>query len=220
MTRAFCGAVLALACTANAGFAAAQPVDAAKNPWYLVVGLGRTVIDSEYAQTAGTIGATGATAYTSGPYEKTSLWRMHFGYRLSPRFSVEGGYWSFGDTRYTTTVTAPVAATFPRELRISGLGADLVYWHPLSGPFSALAKAGILFSRVKAGAANTGPGLTPLAGDLVRSHDLHLGAGVKYQISRNFDARIEYDWMRKVGDRDRVGTVDIKAFSAALGYNF
>ncbi len=220
MTKAFRGAALALACLANAGLAAAQPADAAKNPWYMVLGLGSTAIESEYAQTAGAIGRTGATAFTTGPYGNTNLWRMHFGYRLSPRFSVEGGYWSFGDTRYTTTVTAPVAAAFSRQLRISGLSADLVYSHPLSGSFSALAKAGILFSRVKAGAIDPGPGLTPVPADLVRSRDLHLGAGIKYQINRSFDVRVEYDWMRKVGDRDRVGTFDIMAFSAALGYDF
>lgn len=220
MTTTLRSTVLALACTANAGFATAQSVEAAKSPWYLVAGMGRTVIESEYPQTAGAIGATGATAFTSGPYEKTTLWRTHFGYRFSPRWSVEGGYWSFGKSRYTTTVAAPVAATFSRDLRISGVGADLVYSHPLSGPFSALGKAGILFSRVKASSVTPGPGLTPLPPDLVRSHDLHLGAGIKYQINRSFDARVEYDWMRKVGDRDRVGTVDIMAFSAALGYSF
>lgn len=193
----------------------------AKGPWYAVVGLGKTYFESEFSQTASGIRSTGATAFTVDEYDPTTLWRAHIGYRLSARFAIEAGYWDFGTTQYVATITAPVATRLVRTLEIEGVSADLVYFHPIGERLSGIAKAGVLFSRTRASAAAPGGGLAPVASERILSSDGHLGVGLSYRLTRDIDARVEYDYFRKVGDDiDRLSTSHIQAFTVSLGFGF
>lgn len=198
------------------GLAAAQAAPA-KPPLYFVFGAGASFVEADFSQTSSSVTQTGATAFSVGDFESEPAWRAGFGYRFSPRWALETAYWDFGKPRYQVAVTAPVATSYERTLRVRGITLDLAYRHPIGESLAGLVRVGGLWSRVEAGEARPA-GLTALPEEVGRSNDWHVGLGLSYRISPKIDLRLDYDFFRKVGDKDRFGTSNLQTVLIGVGF--
>jgi opacity protein-like surface antigen len=183
----------------------------------VILGGGASFVEADFTQTSTSVTRTGATAFTVGDFEAQSAWRAGFGYRFSRTWALETAYWDFGKPRYQVSVTAPVSTSYERTLRVRGITLDLAYRHAISESLAGLVRVGGLWSRVEAGAVRPA-GLTALDEEVGRSKDWHVGLGVSYRISPRVDLRVDYDFFRKVGDKDRFGTANLQTFLIGVGF--
>lgn len=197
--------------------AGAQTGPAKAPPLYFVLGVGASFTEADFTQTSSAITQTGATAFRAGDFESSSAWKAGAGYRLNPRWSVEAAYWDFGKPRYPVTVTAPVAASFERRLEVRGVTLDLAYRLPIGEALSGLVRVGGLWSRVEASEIRPA-GLNVVPKEVARSNDWHVGLGLAYRLSPKFDVRLDYDFFRKVGDKDRFGTSNLQTVLVGFGF--
>ena len=211
-------AVLSLLC---ADLAPAQDRGhAGQGKLYAGGAIGRGGYDTDFERTKAVIRTTGATTFNVTANATDTMWKGYVGYRLSPHFSLEAGYWNFGRVNFSAAITAPAAATLQRDFRADGYGAGAVLWLPVSESWSGLAKVGALRTAVKASASDPGGGLTPLPAESSHKLNSHWGLGLEYRVSRDLAARLEYENVRKVGDDAKFGTADVILWTVGANYRF
>lgn len=118
-----------------------NPINVRLGP-YVGAAIGRGGLDARYEPTLQTIFATGATTAYVKPDVKNRTGKVYAGYRISPNWSLEGGYWDFGRPGYNASISAPVTTTMSRSFRLRGIGGGVVYWLPVTDAVSGFAKLG------------------------------------------------------------------------------
>ncbi|RTL49124.1 MAG: hypothetical protein EKK46_14930 [Rhodocyclaceae bacterium] len=199
---------------------AAVPVRQDKSTWYVGGAVGRGGLDTGYQHTLQTLFNTGATQVWVTPRAEDVMWKAYAGYRISPRWSVEGGYWDFGKTGYSADISSPVTTTVDRQFRGYGLGADAVFWLPVTKAFTGFTKLGGVQVAAKASAATPGGGLSPLPEQSSSTFNLHWGLGGEYALTPNLAVRMEYETINRAGDNNKFGTADIILWTLGGAYKF
>lgn len=187
---------------------------------YLGGAIGRGGYDADFERTKAVIRTTGATAFNVTVNATDTMWKGYVGYRVSPHFSLEAGYWNFGRVSYSAAITAPAATALQRNFRTDGYGADAVLWLPVNSTWSGLAKAGAMRTATKASASDPGAGLIALAAESSHKLNSHWGVGLEYRFTPTASARLEYENVRKVGDESKFGTADIILWTIGANYRF
>lgn len=187
---------------------------------YVGGAIGRGGYDADFERTKAVIRTTGATAFNVTANGTDTMWKGYFGYRVSPHFSFEAGYWNFGRLDISAAITAPSAAALQRDYRADGYGADAVFWLPLNNNWSGLVKAGAMRTSTKASASDPGGGLTALPAESAHKFNPRWGVGLEYQLTSAAAARFEYENVRKVGDNSKFGTADVILWTVGANYRF
>lgn len=176
--------------------------------------------DTNFKRSNDVIRTTGATSFRSNANSTDLMWKAYVGYRFSPYFSLEAGYWNFGDVDLKTKIFAPVTTRMERKYHGNGFGADALLWLPVSTSLSGLVRAGALRTHVKAGSSRPGGGLASLSSESAHKINPHLGLGLEYRLTRAAAARIEYENVRNVGDNSKFGTADINMLTVGANFRF
>jgi len=209
----------------SAGLALAQGLrapDQREDQGNLYIGgaIGGGSYDTNFKRTNNVIRTTGATSFRSSANSTDTMWKAYAGYRFSPYFSVEAGYWNFGKVDLKTKIFAPVTTKMDRKYHGDGFGADAVLWLPVSTSLSGLVRAGALRTDVNAGSSRPGGGLASLSSESAHKINPHLGLGLELRLTRAAAARIEYENIRNVGDNSKFGTADINMLTVGANYRF
>ncbi len=211
-------AVLALLC---ADLVPAQDRSrSSQSNMYVGGAIGRGGYDADFERTKEVVRTTGATTFNVTANATDTMWKGYFGYRVSPHFSMEAGYWNFGRVDLSATITAPAAAALQRNYRAEGFGADAVFWLPVNNSWSGLLKAGAMRTATKANASDPGAGLTALPAESAYKFNPRWGVGLEYRLTSAAAARIEYENVRKVGDDSKFGTADVNMWTIGANYRF
>lgn len=197
----------------------ATPV-AARTGWYAGVSLGQGGLGTDYQRTFQNIFSTGATTARLTPDTKDTRGKAYFGYRLSPYLSIEGGYWDFGETSYSATISAPVVTAMNRSFRVRGIGINDVFWLPSTDSFSWFAKLGAMQVSAKASSAVPGGGLIALPAQSSNTLSLHWGVGCEYALNPDLALRLEFEAINSVGEKKKFGVADILLWTAGAAYKF
>ena len=192
----------------------------AKSAWYAGIALGRGGLGTGYQRTFQTIFSTGATAVSVVANTEDAMWKAYVGYRFLPNWSIEGGYWDFGEAGYSATISAPVATSLERRFRLRGIGADAVFWLPVSDSITGFARLGAVLVSAKASSAQPGGGLTALPAQSSNTINMHWGLGGQYDVNPDMTLRLEYETVIKAGDNSKFGTADILFWSFGVAYKF
>jgi OOP family OmpA-OmpF porin len=182
--------------------------------------VGGGVYDTNFKRTNDDIRSTGATSFRSDANSNDTMWKVYGGYRFSPHFSLEAGYWRFGEVDLKTKIFAPVTTKMERKFYGGGFGADALLWLPVSTSLSGLVRAGALRTDIKAGSATPGGGLASLSSESAKKVSPHWGLGLEYRLTRAAAARIEYESVRNVGDNSKFGAADINMLTVGANYRF
>jgi OmpA family protein len=172
-----------------------------------------------YDQTLATIASNGATQATVTADAKETMWKAYLGYNFLRQFSIEGGYWNFGNPSYSATITSNVPETTMRlSFSAEDYGADAVLWLRIRNAFSGVGKIGAMRTNTHASVADPGDSLSPLPGESVGKFNSHWGLGAKYDIRRDLAARVEIETVCNIGDAGTFGSADVIMWSLGMDY--
>ncbi|MBG9390445.1 outer membrane beta-barrel protein [Caenimonas aquaedulcis] len=121
-------------------------------------------------------------------------WKLYGGYRISPYFAVEGGYFDLGsfDYRYTTVP----AGSFAGELRPRGVNLDLLGILPIGDRFSVFGRVGAAYVDSRTSYSRTGAVTTIFANDGDKHLRPKVGVGMQYAFTERLSVRAELERYR------------------------
>lgn len=166
--------------------------------WYIGIGIGQSK-------------AKGACDGVSGPgitcKETDTAGKILGGYQLSKNFALELGYADLGQAKATFSGSGD-ATIGTKGFEFTGIGML-----PIGDRFSLLARAGLFHWNVD---AKDGTGLVGSAS--ASGTDLTFGFGVKFDFTKDFAIRGEWQRYKDVGDANTTGQGDVDFIGASLVY--
>lgn len=199
---------LAATLVGGAAVAADEPA------WYLGAGAGRG--DAKRAnswanQTDAFLLTRGITSSTLIDSHDTA-WNVFGGYRFNDIVAIEAAYNNLGSYSGTTTISAPAAATAGGTWDAKAFSVSAVVTYPIVDRFGLLFKVGLAATRLEAS-------VSQLNANETRVQPL-FGVGVKYDFTRSFGVRAEFERFNNVGDGSTTGQSPIDVWSASVLYRF
>lgn len=155
----------------------------------------------------------GGVGFVGGCDDKDTAWKLFGGYQFNHYLGAELGYVDLGKFSASGTVLGAPATASAEAKGVELVG---VVSYPFTPQFSVYGKAGAfrwdVDTRATAGAAAAS------VGD--HGTDFTLGAGVKYDFTRNLGARLEFQRYNNVGENNTTGQTDINLWTIGLVYKF
>jgi OOP family OmpA-OmpF porin len=165
--------------------------------WYIGIGIGQSKAKGACDGLSGS-GVTCDDTDTAG--------KILGGYQLSKNFALELAYADLGKAK--ATFGAGGSATFgTKGFEFSGIGML-----PLTEQFSVFAKAGLFSWKVDAKASG------PVGSASASGTDLTFGFGLKFDFTKDFAARAEWQRYKDVGDMNTTGQGDVDFIGVSLVY--
>lgn len=206
--------LLALAALLSAGVGPALAQDRGHPYVGLSVGQARAHLDEE-AIASGLVGSGFAvTSITSD--RRDTAYRLFGGYQFNPWLAMELGYFDLGKFGFNA-LTSP-AGSLADELRVRGIGLDLVGTLPLTERLSALARVGSQFSRTTSTMAGSGGVLIGEQSTKQRGTNVKLGAGLQYAFDPSFVVRAEGERYRVNDPSGGHGNVNVVSLSLVFPF--
>ena len=126
--------------------------------------------------------------------DKDRGWKLYGGYRLTPNFALEGGYYDLGKFNYRYN-TVPLGS-FGGEMRVRGLNLDAVGIVPMGDRFSVFGRIGAAYSDVRTDFSRSGA-VGPIALDSSqRKLGPKIGVGLQYAFTDRLSVRGEIERYR------------------------
>ncbi len=145
----------------------------------LAAGQAQAKMPEEHS-TTGVIGA-GLSALSSLRDDRDLAYKVFVGYRFSPQWALEGGYFNLNSFRFTSS-TNVAASGLAGEMRAAGLNLDLVGSLPLTAKLTGLARVGLQYARTSDAFQGSGALAANSYSLSQRSTNLKLGLGLQYQL--------------------------------------
>lgn len=200
------------AALAAAAMAAATPALAQLKPGSPDVGFyaGGAVGQAKFKD--GCTGIT-TTGFAGSCDDKDTAWKAFGGYQFHRNVAVELGYVDFGEASASGTLLGLPATASADAQAIELVAVGIL---PFTQQLSAYGKAGAyrwdVDTRATAGAAAAGGGDD--------GTDFTYGVGLKYDVTRNLAARVEYQRYNDLGNSNTTGQTDVNMWSIGLMFKF
>jgi OOP family OmpA-OmpF porin len=182
MARALASVVFGVGLALSGFGALAQP---AETGWYIGASFGQAKADVDCS---GTIACD----------DKDSSWKIFGGYQINRNFAVELGYSDLG----AVTASTPSFVLFPLVVPAANLEIEATAWElvavgslPVTDGFSVFGKLGVYRADTDARVDFGALGSTTESDS---NTDLTFGIGVRYDFTRNFGVRAEYQFYSAV----------------------
>ncbi|TXF13029.1 outer membrane beta-barrel protein [Pelomicrobium methylotrophicum] len=141
--------------------------------------------------------------------DKDTGWKIFGGYQFNRYFAVEGGYVDFGKATATdVSLGTPISG----DAEGWGLFATGLAALPINEQFGVFAKAGLAYTKADVTVVVGGVSVS----DDDSGTDLVYGVGAKFDFTKNFGMRVEFERFKDVGNSDS----DVDLLSAGLVYKF
>src|SRR5205085_251040 len=178
----------------------------------------RAAVTIDDARITQGLAAQGLATNSIENHDRETAFKVFGGYQFNPNIALEADYFSLGHFGYAAKTTP--AGTLQGDMRLRGVGIDLVGTLPLAGNLSALGRIGVTSTRANDSFAATGAVTMPYSGmhPSQRSTDLKVGLGLAYAFTPALSLRLEaerYRFKDGVGNR---GNADM--ISVGLVYRF
>lgn len=222
--------VLAVALATAAAVASIPSAQAAQIGFYIGGAYGQTEkdtvvtdFDAFAAQIYDNFGFT-VVSGTSSMDDSFNGYGFYGGYRFTPHFGVEGGYFNLGSFKYRSRVNGtigglPSAAAFNYDGETSGITVAAIGVLPLSYRWEVYGRAGALFASNTASvyyADIQGPARTEFSENSV---DLLAGVGTSFNFLEIYDLRLEYQRVFDAGD-EAIGEGDADTVTIGISVMF
>ena len=180
----------------------ASPFAMAAEGWYAGVGAGQSSARYDYAGMAANAGA-GALLSTK-PHD--TAYNLFAGYMLNDYMGFEGGYFNLGKFGINTTAGAGTS-------KVDGFNLDFISLIPLTQKFAFEVKLGGNYANTR----DSFPGAT-IASASQNELNLHMGAGVQYDIAPSVKVRGE--WQRYIVNDGFNTRSPINTYTVSLVFPF
>ena len=159
----------------------------------------------------------GATGLTSSSKDKSNKWRLQLGYQFNDYLAVEGGYIDLGRSKYSATYTGGSAAG---TLKAAGPNLNVLGILPVAQGFSLYGELGVIDAKVKANLTATGAGAAATDSYSKTKVRPIYGIGAMYDFNDNLGMRASYERVDSLGDKSRLGRMDVNMYSLGVSYKF
>jgi len=163
------------------------------------------------------IGA-GATGLTSTDKGSSNKWRLQLGYRFNDYFALEGGYIDLGQAKYNASYDSSGSAA--GKFRAGGPDLLALGMLPVARNLSLFGELGVVDAKVKSQLAATAPAAA--ASDKYSKTEVRpiYGVGAQYDLTDQLGLRVSYERVTGLGDKHRLGDMDVDMYSAGIAYRF
>lgn len=201
-----------------AGFAAmnSQFAVAADPHWYGGLGVGQSSASIDDSQITSKLLGSGLTTTTMTDDNRDFAFKLFGGYKFTPNFSLEGGYFNLGQFGFTST-TVP-AGSLNGKLKVQGLNLDAVGIVPIAKDFSLFGRLGLQYAQTRDNFSGSGQVVVSNSNPSSTQVNYKFGMGVQYDVSESLALRGEWERYRindAVGGRG-----DVDMLSVGLVYLF
>lgn len=196
----------------------ASPFAAADDSfWYMGGNIGQSRAKIDDARIASQLLGTGLTTSSIANNDNHSAYKLFGGYQLNKNFAFEASYFDLGQFGYTAT-TVPTG-TLNGNIKLKGVGMDVLGILPLTQQFSAFARVGINYAQAQDNFSSTGSVASPtIPNPSKNALNYKAGLGLQYDVTKAIGLRAEAERYRI---DDAVGNKgDINMFSLGLVYRF
>jgi OOP family OmpA-OmpF porin len=195
----------------------ATGIEAADDPvWYVGAGGGRADAKrtSSWGQVAdASLLNSGITSSTQVESHETA-WKIFGGYQFNQNWAAEAGYTDLGNYRGTSSISAPAVAAAGGNWQAYAVSVAGVGIYPVTDRFAVFGKAGLAGTRLKVNVSGTQ--YSPSA---TRAQPL-LGVGGRFDVTKVFGVRAEFERFNNVGDGSSTGQTPINVWSLSGQYRF
>ncbi len=193
--------------------AAAAPV-AAQSNFYIAGSAGHSTISANGPDIDAANRRTGFTSSSTAVDNNDTGYKFDLGYRFTPDLAVEVGYGYLGKATFTSTTNL---STITGQVKGELWNIDAVGMWPMTQNLSFLGRFGLYRWDAKSE-------MPSLSGGLVSSTDhgwdFKFGAGLQYDINRNFALRAEYERYNGIGEELKTGDSKVNLLSAGAVLKF
>lgn len=142
-------------------------------------------------------------------------WKLFLGNQFNPNVAVEFGYVDLGEFKLTGLDSFFGSTLATAEA--NGFNVAIVGSSPASSNTVFMGKIGLFMwnADVTINTSNFGSASEDDSGT-----DLMIGFGARFNFSKNFGLRVEWERFMDVGDEDTTGQSDVDLLSASLVFNF
>jgi OOP family OmpA-OmpF porin len=187
---------------------------AAQSNFYIAGSAGHSTISANGTDVDAMNLRNGFTSSSTAVNNNDTGAKFDIGYRLSPTFALEFGYAYLGKATFTSsTNVSAITGQVKGEL----VNLDVVGLWPISQNFGFLARLGIYRWTAKSDIPALSGGTTATTD---HGWDFKAGAGLQYDINRNFALRAEYERYNGIGDNMKTGDSKVNLLSAGAVLKF
>ena len=196
---------------------ASQCAVAEDGGWYIGGNVGQSRAKIDDARIAAQLRGAGLATSSIFDNNRDTGYKLFAGYRISPTFAIEGGYFNLGRFGYLAT-TVP-AGTLSGNIKLQGLNLDGVATLPVTDQLSVFGRLGLNYAQARDSFSSTGAVLAPANPNPGKSQlNYKFGAGLQYDFTQALGMRLEAERYRI---NDAVGSKgDIDLVSIGLVYRF
>lgn len=196
---------------------AATAVSAHAGDWYGLGMITRSSANTDHAAADGALSAAGATGLSASTDDKSNKWRLQLGYQFNDYLAVEAGYIDIGKTKYSATYTGGSASG---EIKSGGPDVVALGMLPLGNGFSAFGELGLIDAKTKTSLSASG--VAAAASDKYDKTKLRplYGVGGIYNFNDTTAMRVSLERVNNLGDKGRLGNMDVNMYSIGLSYKF
>ena len=182
---------------------------------YIGGNLGGSVADIDTASIAGHLARSGLTMTSIDEDEAGIGFKLFGGYRFTPYFALEAGFFDLADVSFTARTSPP--GSLSGNMALQGVFLDPLFIMPLTPRISSLIRVGVNYA--EADTTYTATGSVGAPPDRTRrAANYKFGAGFQYDFSEPFSLRLEAEQYRV---DDAVGNDgDMQMISLGLIYHF
>jgi OOP family OmpA-OmpF porin len=185
--------------------------------WYALGMISRADASFDKATSDNALTSVGAVGLSSSSKDNSNKWRLQLGYRFNDYVAVEGGYIDLGRAKYAATYTGGSAAG---RLKAGGPNLSLLGMLPVADGLSLFGELGVIDAKVKANLSATAPAAS--ASDQYSKYKIRpiYGLGAMYDFTEHTGMRVSYERVNAVGEKHRLGRMDVNMYSLGLSYKF
>ncbi len=198
-----------------AGIFTAGGATAADSNFYVAGSIGRSKVDVDGTAVDTNNRANGFTSSATATSTGATSGKVQLGYSFSRSFSIEGGYAYLGKA---TFISATNLGSIAGKKEASAWNLDLVGAIPVSDHFSVFGRLGGYRWQTRNDLPNAATASTRSITD--NGWDIKFGAGIQYDITRNFALRAEAERFNGVGNNATTGDSKVTMYSAGAVLKF
>jgi len=198
MKKIVLAGLIALALSAGAFAQTAQPAQSA----YALIAAGSSRFGVDCA------GTTSCDKTDTG-------WKVFGGYRFTPNWAAEVGYFDFGKAK--ATLNDAQLGVVSAAVESTAIGLGVAFHQDLAADWPCVARLGVASVKTRVSASVTGAS----GNDSDRSANGYVGLGIGYRLSRIVSADLAWDYTRSKYNKnglDASGNVNMVSLGLTVGF--
>jgi OOP family OmpA-OmpF porin len=168
------------------------------------------------------IGFNSITSFQNGSSKSDTAWKIFGGYRFNPNVAAEIFYGNLGKFSHSAEGSGLIGSTptpfsLESSLKVTGFGAAALIGAPLNEQWSVFAKPGFFCwdakDTVTATTTSSISGSTDKKGT-----SPSFGLGAAYAFTENLSARLEWEAIFNVGDKNTTGKSNVNMLALSIQF--